>query len=135
MLKTIFKIKPVYVVVIIALFAVSVYPHDACAIPVKSKEALYETRLQDIEKILSVFKHDAAQKRLLSFKVNEADLRLRLERLSDSQLKEFARNATFVNAGGSAGGVIVAVVFVVLLIVAILYLTDYSVKVEPKKHK
>ncbi|MBM3252965.1 MAG: hypothetical protein FJZ16_01770 [Candidatus Omnitrophica bacterium] len=134
MLNTIFKIKSVYIIMLIAILNISLFPPDVFGLPVKSKEVSSESRLQNIEKILGVFKNDIAKKRLLSLRISERDLKTRLERLSDSQLSALSKNVDMMNIGADAGGVAIVIVVVVLLIIAILYFTDYAIKVEPK-HK
>lgn len=134
MLKVIFRIKPIYIILALAMLSISIFPQELFSLPVKSKYAESESRIQDIDKIVSVFKHDIAKRRLLSLRITEGDLRARLARLPDSEIGRIAKNADIINAGGDAGGVIIAVVFIVLIIVSILYFTDYAIKVEPK-HK
>ncbi len=130
----IIKIKVICVIMAFIFLNMSIVPQDLFGIPVKSREVQSESRIQDIDKIVSVFKHDIAKRRLLSLRITEGDLRARLARLPDSEIGRIAKNADIINAGGDAGGVIIAVVFIVLIIVSILYFTDYAIKVEPK-HK
>lgn len=130
----IFKIKPVYILMLLLFLNINILPQDVSGLVVKSRETRSESRIQNIENILKVLKNDIAQKRLLSLRINEQDLRARLERLSDSQLSVLSRDANMINIGADAGGVAIAILVIVLLIIAILYFTDYAVKVEPK-HK
>lgn len=133
--KRLLGIKGIFIFMVAWAFILGILPANATAMPVSGSQSLRyisASRQQDIELILKLFENEIAAKKFLRMGVNREFLRQRLEKLDDIQLHSLAIKACKIRVAGDLGTTVLIIFIVILVIVAILYVTDYSIKVEPK---
>lgn len=114
------------------ILILNIWPVNTLAMPSMSISVLQGGISRDahMEKILSILGDPLARFHLQRVGIDESDLRMRLESLSDYEIARLADRAETVKAAGSTA-VIVALV-VVILILAWLYATNKAIDIRDR---
>ncbi|KPK39834.1 MAG: hypothetical protein AMJ78_07855 [Omnitrophica WOR_2 bacterium SM23_29] len=126
------KVKKLCYFISLWVFLLSCVP-NLNAMPVESKEVTLN-RNADIETISKFLAQDIVKSKLSKMGLTEAQVSERISRLSDAQLRSLAMRIDSVKSGGDASTIIIVLLILSLVVIAILYFTDQTIKLEPK-HK
>ncbi len=114
-----------------ALF-LGIRPNLSLASLVESKPDILGQYENDLDRIKSFLEQELVQKQLKRAAIDKDELLRRIEKLDEAQLRELALRCDKIKVGGGAGGVFLVIAIVFLVIIAVLYFTNYTLKIEPR---
>lgn len=114
-------------------WAQGVRPRNAFALPSESVTTFQPAseRQAQMEKVLSILSRPDARIQMRLAGIPQEELRGRLERMDDSQLKWASERAGQIKAAGILG-VIIALLVIAILVVILVWLVDKDVDVHVK---
>ncbi|MCM8766430.1 MAG: PA2779 family protein [Candidatus Omnitrophica bacterium] len=106
-------------------------PNSGYAGLVDSKSGMGEERDVYLNKIRDFLENEKTSYYLKRMGLDKELILQRAERLDREKLQELARRCDMLKVGGG-GGLFLGILIVVLLIIAVLYFTNYTIKIEPR---
>ena len=109
-------------------------PSSSSAMPVESRVSVIQgvnAREADIRTISSVLEKETIRQRLARLGLKEGEIKERLVRLDDAELHSLAMKVERIRAGGDSS-LAIGIAILLLIIIAVLYFTDYAIKIEPR---
>ncbi len=98
----------------------------APALPPAQESPAGADRAQDMKAVQTALESKVVRERLKAHGLSDAEVRTRLDALSDAQVHQLAVRAQAVDSGGhsggDAGGFVLGLLFITLLVVLIVYL-------------
>ncbi len=123
--------RQIAVFVILGLLIIGCVPSESMAYIVNSN-SLRETpssRAADMENIQRVLESKIVSERLEQAGLSRAEIKSRLDKLSDSELHQFASQVNSLFPGGQLE-IIIALLVIVILVILVLKLTDHKIIVK-----
>jgi len=131
MLNYLFKQKLVFSGLAIWALFLGILPNLSQASLVESKTGVPQQCKADLAKVKLFLENSLVRRGLERTKLSKEELLKRVEKLDADQLHELAMRCDRIKVGGS-GGILLVILIVGLVIIAILYVTNYTIKVEPR---
>lgn len=123
--------RQVALVVAFAILIIGSIPSKSMAYVVGAEGvATASSRAQDMERVQRVLESKLVAGKLDSAGLNKAEIKNRLERLSDSELHQFAGQLDSLYPGGDALGLVIAILIIVILVMVILKLADRKIVIK-----
>lgn len=132
MLSYLFKQKLLFLGLVFWAVFLGIMPNLSQAALVESKGGLPGQYEIDLAKIKAFLEKEIVERRLVDSKINKEELLKRIEKLDPDELHELALRTDKIKIGGNPGGAWLIVLLVGLIIIAILYFTNYTIKIEPR---
>jgi hypothetical protein len=132
MLSYLFKQKLVFLALVIWALFLGISPNLSQAALIESKSTMEGQYEDDLVKIKTFLEQELVQKQLKRARIDKEELLNRIEKLNENELRELALRCDKIKVGSGAGGVFLVILIIGLVIVAILYFTNYTIKVEPR---
>ena len=134
MVNGLLKHKGILRVMLALAIFMGLSPQIAPAMPVDSYGVSAATSAREayISHIQKVLDSETALAKLRAMGLHRESLEQGLARLSDTQLQQLAARAEAVTSGGDSG--IIFVLLLIIIVLAILYIADYQMKIEPRDH-
>lgn len=137
MLKA-FYAKPLIFYLVTALIAISTCapPAEAMFLPAAPHEDVSgaaptaDGRAADIAKIRTVLESKIVRQKLLDYGLSPEEAMSRINTMSDKQISQLAMHTESLQAGGDAGGFIIALLVVALLVVILVFLLQHRVEIR-----
>ena len=89
-----------------------------------------QNRTEDLAAIQKAVEMRMVSETLEKFGMTKAEVKSRLDRMTDAQIHQLATNLDEVRVGGDGGGVIIALLIIVILVIVIIQLTGHKVIVK-----
>ncbi|HXI10314.1 MAG TPA: PA2779 family protein [Thermodesulfobacteriota bacterium] len=123
--------RQVALVVAFAILIIGCIPSKSMAYVVGAEGvAAASSRAQDMERVQRVLESKLVAGKLDSAGLNKAEIKNRLERLSDSELHQFAGQLDSLYPGGDVLGLVIALLIIVILVMVILKLADRKIVIK-----
>ncbi len=120
--------KQIAVAVIFGLLIIGSVPTESMAYVVGSNyQEAPVSRAADMEKVQRVLESKVVSEKLQKVGLSMTEIRARLDKLSDSELHQFASRVNSLYPGGDALGVIIGLLIIAILVVLILKLTEHKI--------
>ncbi|MBI5681692.1 MAG: PA2779 family protein [Deltaproteobacteria bacterium] len=124
-----FLIRPLALYLAIMCFLIASLPRQSLAFIISSQtdERVFD-RQSDVSTIQRILESKAVSQKLSSLGLTKDEIDKRIDRLTDSELHQFASQLNSIYAGGDSGvGIIIALLLIVVLVLVILNLTGHKV--------
>jgi hypothetical protein len=123
-------LRRIAILLVFLMASISFVPQlEAAFVP--SEESLStHIRMEDMSTVQKILEHKLVGERLKALGYSEAEVKDRLDQLSDNELHRFATQLNNLAPGGGLGGVIFGIVFIVAIVLAILYLTGKRIVIH-----
>gem|GEM_PF-5168150 len=139
MVQKCLSIKSVYILMLFLIVSVTLFPGNSFALPLSSRVSCDQgnshLRQACIDKILSLYDTRTFSSWMRTRNISREEFGEKLAKLDTVQLQSLSSRADKIYAAGDLGGVLVLIAIITLVVIAILYFTDYSVRIEPKHNK
>ena len=127
--------RQIAIILIFGLLIIGSIPAESMAYVVGSnydetQSASAFSRAADMAKIQRVLESRIISGKLESMGLSAREIKARLDKLSDSELHQFATRVNTLAPGGDALGIIIALLVIALLVVVILKLTNHQILVK-----
>lgn len=123
--------KQIAVAVIFGLLIIGSVPAQSLAYMVDSSVVTAPaSRAADMDNIQRVLESKLVSQKLSQAGLSMTEIKSRLDRLSDSDLHQFAKQIDSVYPGGDALGVIIAILVIVLLVLLILKIQNKKIVIQ-----
>ncbi len=133
--KTLFKVLAGYLAIAMVLLSLPAQGWAMFITAAPGEEAsaqphLSVDRAADLAKVRSVLESKIVRQKLMDYGLSPSEALMRVNRLSDRQLHEFAARTDSVQAGGDAVGLFFGLVIVSLLVVVLVFLLQGRIEVK-----
>ena len=134
-IKNLLQYKCVFKIMLGIAVLFGALPQVSIAMPVDSQAAFQSELAADVymQKIQSFLNKQVVQKRLAKMGISSEQINDYVNSMDEPQLKQLASRIDTVEAG--ADGAVVVLLVLLLIFIAVLYFTDYGVKLEPRERK
>ncbi len=126
--------RQVAVILIFGLLVIGSIPAESMAYVIGSNyqeaPASPLTRAADMEQIQRILESKIISGKLEHMGLSISEIKARLDKLSDSELHQFASRVNSLAPGGDAIGIVIALLVIAILVIVILKLTDHKVIVK-----
>lgn len=133
-LEGLLKRKGILTVMLAIAILCGISPANSIAMPVESQVSLNASQQSlHLEKIQDFLNKAAVSKRLAKLGLNKEQTMQYVQSLDDAQLAKLSKRIDTIDKASGNG----AVILLAILLIAIfaLYITDYKVKLEPRRKK
>ncbi|MCM8784094.1 MAG: PA2779 family protein [Candidatus Omnitrophica bacterium] len=131
MLRFIYKRKFIFLFFLAWAIFLGIKPNLGYAGLVNSKVVTEGERGLYLEKINSFLKDEKVMGYLNRFGMDRDALINKIEQLETDRLRDLALRCDKIKVGGDSG-VFIVILIILLLIIIVLYVTNYTVKIEPR---
>lgn len=131
MLSFIYKRRFNFLLFIFWAIFLGIKPNVGFAGFVDSKIGLVEKREYYLEKINTFLQNEKVVTYLKRFGLDKEVILERIRNLDEERLREIALRCDVIKVGGGSGTIIL-ILFILLLIFIVLYITNYTIKIEPR---
>lgn len=128
-IKRHFSVRLLAVYLAIACFVVAGIPRHSLAFIISSytEENIFD-REKDTSAIQRILESKAVSQKLSSLGLTKDEIDERINRLTDTELHQFASQINSIYAGGDSGvGIIISLLIIVILVLTILHLTGHKI--------
>ncbi len=134
-IQDLLRYKCVFKIMLAIALLLGAVPQVSIAMPVSSQAAFHSELASNVymQKIQSFLDRQIVQKKLAKMGISPKDIYAYLNNMPHSQLKQLAAKVDTVKSGGDGG--LVIVLMLLLIVMAVLYFTDYGLKLEPRDKK
>ncbi|MCM8778235.1 MAG: PA2779 family protein [Candidatus Omnitrophica bacterium] len=132
MLSFIYKEKFCFLFLLSVAIFLGIKPNSGYAGWVDSRTGMPEEKDIYLNKIKSFLEKERTNYYLKRMGIDKEVILERIAQLDPEKLKELALRCDMFKVGGGAGGILLGILILVLLIIAVLYFTNYTIKIEPR---
>ena len=121
------RLLAVYLAII--CFVIASLPRQSLAFMIASQtDEMVFDRQSDVSTIQRILESKAVSEKLASLGLTKDEIDKRIDRLTDTELHQFANQLDSIYAGGDSGvGIIITLLIIVVLVLVILNLTGHKI--------
>jgi len=123
-------LRRIAILLVFSMASISFVPPLEAAFVPSGESSPTHLRLEDMSTVQKILEHKLVRERLKALGYGEAEVKDRLDQLSDNELHRFATQLDTLAPGGGAGTVIFGILFIVAIVLAILYLTGKRIVIK-----
>ena len=125
-----FYFRQIALVLAFAVLVIGSIPARSMAYVVGVDEAAPQSRVSDMERAQRVLESKLVSAKLAQMGISSEEVNTRLDKLSDSELHQFAKKVDSLYPGGDGLGIVIALLIIIILVMVILKLSDRKIIIK-----